>query len=91
VVTERKAVSADELLGILVSLVAEEAHGHGRDQTQLRIAIWRAKGQPNWKARIVDAPHTMLRIFRDAVDRASKRYDLADDPIYHEATRRLVA
>jgi hypothetical protein len=90
-VSQRTAISADKLLYILARLMAEAADW--RSVEQLRIAIWRAKGEPNWQARIADdAPSTAtLTIFCRAVDRAAKLYDLDDDPVYHEATCRMAA
>ena len=64
----------------------------GRDTAhlRLRIAIWRVD-EPNWQARIAETSPTILAAFFNAIDHAAQRYDLDDDPVYHEATRQLAA
>jgi hypothetical protein len=50
-----------------------------------------SEGEPNWQARIADPSPVILATFFNAVDYAAERYDLDDDPVYHEATRQLAA
>jgi hypothetical protein len=82
-------VSQATLLDIIVGLITEAVGESNTDR--LRIAIWRIRGEPNWQARIADASPTILATFFNAVDQAAERFDLDDDPVYHEATRQLAA
>ena len=51
----------------------------------------RCVDEPNWQARIAETSPTILAAFFNAIDHAAQRYDLDDDPVYHEATRQLAA
>ena len=87
---QRVTVSVETLLDIIVGLITE-AVGESNTDLRLRIAIWRIRGEPNWQARIADASPTILATFFNAVDQAAERFDLDNDPVYHEATRQLAA
>ena len=86
---QRLTVSVETLLDIIVALITEAVGESNTDR--LRIAIWRIRGEPNWQARIADASPTILATFFNAVDQAAERFDLDDDPVYHEGTRQLAA
>jgi hypothetical protein len=77
---QRLTVSVETLLDIIVGLITEAVGESNTDR--LRIAIWRIRG---------DASPTILATFFNAVDQAAERFDLDDDPVYHEATRQLAA
>jgi hypothetical protein len=88
--TERVTVPVEQLLDVIVNVISEAMDGRNADLC-VRMAIWRVRGEPNWQARIDDQSPTILATFFNAVDYAAARYDLDDDPVYHEATRQLAS
>jgi hypothetical protein len=88
---QRVTVSVETLLDIIVGLISEAVGESNTDRLRLRIAIWRIRSEPNWQARIADVSPPILATFFNAVDQAAERFDLDDDPVYHEATRQLAA
>jgi hypothetical protein len=88
---QRTTVSVEQLLDVIIKVISEAMGGRNTDHIRLRIAIWRIRGEPNWQARIDDASPTILATFFNAVDYAAERYDLDDDPVYHEAPCQLAA
>ena len=88
---QRTAVSVEKLLDVIVGLISEAMGGRDAAHLRLRIAIWRVRDEPNWQARIAETSPTILAAFFNAIDHAAQRYDLDDDPVYHEATRQLAA
>jgi hypothetical protein len=80
---QRTTVSVEKLLDVIIRLISEAMGGRDTEHLRLRIAIWRVRGEPNWQARIGDASLTILATFFNAVDHAAERYDLDDDPVYH--------
>jgi hypothetical protein len=88
---QRVTVSVETLLDIIVGLISQAVGESNTDRVRLRIAIGASEASLIGKHALQTRRSRSLATFFNAVDQTAERFDLDDDPVYHEATRELAA